>query len=313
MLKELHDNKNFSWPDGYRVGVTLTFDFQGGEDIRPLANGVMNHEEYTQAEYGPNTAIWRILGILKEEGVKATFMTCGAIAERYPEAVKAIIAAGHEVAGHGYHHEVARDLTREQETEVMKKTTAMILNRAGSRPYGWRSCTQSPNSIELLMAHGYLWNSNSFSHDLPFLWESDGRVLVELPRQPYGDGRTYGHRDSGNPNDTLVVWQGMFDDLHAEFEAGTDLRAVPVPPLYLGTAGTGAHAARHHPAHEAGRRRLVRDRQRGRPLVPRPCVQGRGPARRQGILIRPAPDSKKAAHSGGFFCLPGFSVGYLQM
>lgn len=216
MLKELHNKKNFSWPDSHRVAVTLTFDFQGGEDIRPLPSGIMNHEEYTQAEYGPNTAIWRILGILDDEGVTATFMTCGAIAERYPDAVKAIIAAGHEVAGHGYHHEVARDLTREQETEVMKKTTAMILNRAGRQPYGWRSCTQSPNSIELLMEHGYLWNSNSFSHDLPFLWESDGRVLVELPRQPYGDGRTYGHRDSGNPDDTLVVWQGMFDDLHAE-------------------------------------------------------------------------------------------------
>ncbi len=237
MLKELHDNKHFSWPDGYRVGVTLTFDFQGGEDIRPLPNGVMNHEEYTQAEYGPNTAIWRILGILKEEGVKATFMTCGAIAERYPEAVKAIAAAGHEVAGHGYHHEVARDLTREQETEVMKKTTAMILNRAGKRPYGWRSCTQSPNSIELLMEHGYLWNSNSFSHDLPFLWESNGRVLVELPRQPYGDGRTYGHRDSGNPNDTLVVWQGMFDDLHAESQQAPTYVPFQFHPYISGRPG----------------------------------------------------------------------------
>jgi peptidoglycan/xylan/chitin deacetylase (PgdA/CDA1 family) len=40
--------------------------------------------------------------------------------------------------------------------------------------------------------------------------------LVELPRQPFGDGRTYGHRDSGNPNDTLVVWKAMFDQFYEE-------------------------------------------------------------------------------------------------
>ena len=53
------------------------------------------------------------------------------------------------------------------------------------------------------MEQGYLWNSNSFSHDLPFVWQNGKKKLVELPRQPFGDGRTYGHRDSGNPNDTL--------------------------------------------------------------------------------------------------------------
>ena len=100
----------------------------------------------------------------------------------------------------------------------MRRTTAMIRSVTGRTPVGWRSCTQSPNSLELLMEHGYLFNSNSFSHDLPFLWEANGRVLVELPRQPFGDGRTYQHRDNdaGNPHDTLLVWKAMFDEFHEE-------------------------------------------------------------------------------------------------
>jgi peptidoglycan/xylan/chitin deacetylase (PgdA/CDA1 family) len=216
MLKEFHYNSRFSWPDNRRMAVMLTFDFQGGEDVRPGPSGKIDHEKYTQAEYGPNTAIWRILRILDEEAVKATFLTCGAIAERYPDAVKAIVDKGHEIAGHGYHHEVARDLTPEKEREVMRKTVGMIRTRTGRQPIGWRSCTQSPNSLELLMEHGFLWNSNSFSHDLPFLWESNGRVLVELPRQPFGDGRAYGRQDSGNPQTTLTIWKAMFDELHAE-------------------------------------------------------------------------------------------------
>jgi peptidoglycan-N-acetylglucosamine deacetylase len=216
MLKEYHYNSGFSWPGDCRIAVTLTFDFQGGEDVRPLPDGKIEHEKYTQAEYGPHTAIWRILRILDEEAVQATFMTCGAIAERYPQAVKAIVSKGHEIAGHGYHHEIARDLTREQEADVMRKTSGMIRGTTGRKPVGWRSCTQSPNSLELLMEQGYLWNSNSFSHDLPFLWEAGGRLLVELPRQPFGDGRAYGRRDSGNPNDTLAIWKAMFDELYEE-------------------------------------------------------------------------------------------------
>jgi peptidoglycan-N-acetylglucosamine deacetylase len=222
VLKEHHYDGKFFWPEKARTAVVMTFDFQGGEDVRPLADGSFDHEEYTQCEYGPHTGIWRILRILEEENVKATFNTCGGIAERYPEAVKAIVAQGHEIAGHGYHHECARELTREQETDVMKRTGAIIRSRTGHQPIGWRSCTQSPNSIELLMEHGYLWNSNSFSHDVPFLWESGGRYLVELPRQPYGDGRTYAHRnnDAGNPHDTLLVWKAMFDEFYEQSKFG---------------------------------------------------------------------------------------------
>lgn len=216
MLQERHPNGKIIWPEDHRFAVVLTFDFQGGEDVKPDRDGKINHEGWTQGEYGPNTGVWRILKILEQQKVKATFLTCGAIAERFPEAVKAIVQKGHEVAGHGYHHEVARDLSREEEREVIRRAAAMIEERTGKRPLGWRSCTQSPNSIELLMEQGFLWNSNSFSHDLPSIWVKGDRSLVEIPRQPFGDGRLYGHRDSGNPADTLLVWKSVFDELYEE-------------------------------------------------------------------------------------------------
>ena len=102
---------------------------------------------------------------------------------------------------------------------MIRRTTEMILNRTGKRPVGWRSCTQSTNSLELLMEQGYLWNSNSFSHDLPFVWEGGEQKLVELPRQPFGDGRVYGKSDSGNPNGALLVWKPFFDELYEESKA----------------------------------------------------------------------------------------------
>ena len=253
MLKETHIKESIVWPEGCRIAVALTFDFQGGEDVKPFTDGKIDNEKFTQAEYGPKTGIWRILRILEEYGIRATFLTCGGIAERYPEAVKAIAAKGHEIAGHGYHHEVARNLSREEEKEVIRQTTEIIRSTSGNRPVGWRSCTQSPNSLELLMEQGYLWNSNSFSYDLPFIWESGARILVELPRQPFGDGRTYGSRDSGNPNDTLVVWKGLFDELYEEAKSAPTFCPFQIHPYISsrpGRAKTLAGLIQHMRKHE---------------------------------------------------------------
>jgi hypothetical protein len=95
------------------------------------------------------------------------------------------------------------------------------------------------------MEHGFLWNSNSFSYDLPFLWEANGRVLVELPRQPFGDGRTYQHRnnDAGNPHDTLLIWKAMFDEFHRESKSAPSYCPFQFHPYISGRPGR-AHTLR---------------------------------------------------------------------
>jgi peptidoglycan-N-acetylglucosamine deacetylase len=218
MLKEYHYDHLIRWPNGERACVFLTFDFQGGEDVKPDKNGILNYEMWSQGEYGPHHAIYRILRILKEEHIKATFLTCGAIAERFPQAVQTILDHGHMVEGHGYNHEIARYLSRDEEDNVMKKTIAMIEKRTGRRCYGWRSCTQSTNTLELLIENGFVFNTNCFHEELPFLYEKNGKLIVELPRQPFGDGTLFGHRhgEYGNPHQGLESWKAYFDELYSE-------------------------------------------------------------------------------------------------
>ncbi len=239
MLKEYHYDHLIRWPRNERVAVFLTFDFQGGEDVKPDKNGILNYEMWSQGEYGPHHAIYRILRILKEEAVSATFITCGAIAERYPEAVKAIVDHGHMVEGHGYNHEIARYLPRNEETEIMRKAVAMIEQRAGSRPYGWRSCTQSTNTIELLMEHGFQYNTNCFHEEYPFLFEKDGKFLVELPRQPFGDGTLFGHRhgEYGNPHHGLETWKAYFDEMFEESALKPKYVPFTCHPYIIGRPG----------------------------------------------------------------------------
>jgi len=92
MIKEYHYDHLIRWPRGERAAVFLTFDFQGGEDVKPDKNGFLNYEMWSQGEYGPHHAIYRLLRILKEEDIKATFLTCGAIAERFPQALQGPVA-----------------------------------------------------------------------------------------------------------------------------------------------------------------------------------------------------------------------------
>ena len=276
MLKEYHYDHLIRWPRGERAAVFLTFDFQGGEDVKPDKNGFLNYEMWSQGEYGPHHAIYRLLRILKEENIKATFLTCGAIAERFPEAVQAILDHGHVVEGHGYNHEIARYLPRDQEDQVMKKTIAMIQKRTGRRPLGWRSCTQSTNTLELLIENGFTFNTNSFHNEFPYLWEKNGKVLVELPRQPFGDGTLFGHRhgEYGNPFHGLETWKAYFDELYAEFRRAARLHPIHNASLYHRPARPHAGATRNHSAHEEGGQSLVPHRHRTCRVVPRQRVPG---------------------------------------
>jgi peptidoglycan/xylan/chitin deacetylase (PgdA/CDA1 family) len=90
MIVENHAKGKISWPGNQRVAVAITFDFQGGEPVRPGPNGKMNNEDYAEGEYGPKTGIWRILRMLDGQN-QTTFLTCGGTSKRYPDAVKAIM------------------------------------------------------------------------------------------------------------------------------------------------------------------------------------------------------------------------------
>jgi len=122
---------------------------------------------------------------------------------------------------------------------VMKKTIAMIKQRTGRRCMGWRSCTQSTNTIELLIENGFTFNTNSFHDELPYLWEKNGKVMVELPRQPFGDGTLFGHRhgEYGNPYHGLETWKAYFDEMWEESAHGPKYIPFTMHPYIIGRPG----------------------------------------------------------------------------
>jgi polysaccharide deacetylase family protein (PEP-CTERM system associated) len=109
----------------------------------------------------------RLLDILDQYGIRATFFILGWVAERVPHLVKRIASAGHEVASHGYAHELITGQTQATFRDDVRKAKA-ILEQLTARPvYGYRapsfSITQDTTwALSILAEEGYLYDSSIF-------------------------------------------------------------------------------------------------------------------------------------------------------
>jgi len=133
-----------------RATVCLTFDFDAISIwIGPM--GATSPNMISRGEFGP-VGVERILKLLDREGIPATFFVPGHTADTYPESVRAIVAAGHEI-GHGYLHENPVALaSREEERAILERGLEALERVTGSRPVGYRSPAwdNSPHTIGLL-------------------------------------------------------------------------------------------------------------------------------------------------------------------
>ena len=116
--------------------------------------------------------VQRILGMLAQQQVKATFFTLGWIAERYPQLVRDIVAQGHELASHGYGHERASDLDREAFSADIDRSKKLLEDLAGTPVLGYRAPSFSIGlgnlwAFDALLRSGYRYSSSIYpiAHD----------------------------------------------------------------------------------------------------------------------------------------------------
>lgn len=126
----------------------------------------------------------RILGLFAEHDAKATFFTLGWIAERYPCLVARIVAAGHELASHGYGHERASAQSRERFLADIVDARKLLEDIAGVRVTGYRAPSFSigetnPWAHDCIAEAGYRYSSSVY----PVRHDHYG--LPSAPRFPY--------------------------------------------------------------------------------------------------------------------------------
>lgn len=115
----------------------------------------------------------RILALLAERNIIATFFILGWVAERCPDLVRRIAAAGHEVASHGYRHQRVNTLSRSEFREDIRVSKVLLEKLSGQPVRGYRAPSYSisaatPWAFDELLDAGYTYDSSIFpvAHDL---------------------------------------------------------------------------------------------------------------------------------------------------
>ena len=256
------------WPNGARLALSIVVNVEEGAELTLSMGDEKNESVYeineavegvrdlcmeSHYEYGTRAGWPRIRRILARYGVNATLNACGRAIVYSPWIAAQAVADGHEVAAHGWRWERHVHMDEVRERAVIAHTVAAIEVAAGKPPLGWhtRSAT-SPNTRRLLAEQGgFLYDSNAYNDDLPYVVEVLGNPHVVLPyafdtndmRFSNGGGFVFG-------NDFARYCIEAFDRLYAEgadtprmMSLGLHLRIIGRPGRIAGLERFLDHAA----------------------------------------------------------------------
>ncbi|WP_027864547.1 XrtA system polysaccharide deacetylase [Massilia alkalitolerans] len=156
---------------GERIKNAMTCDVEDYFQVSAFAPYI-DRDSWPSRECRVEANMERILAIYERHGVKATFFTLGWIAERYPGMVRRIVAAGHELASHGYGHLRASDQSRAQFDNDIRSSKALLEDIGGQAVLGYRAPSFSIGhanlwALEALQEAGYRYSSSIYpiAHD----------------------------------------------------------------------------------------------------------------------------------------------------
>lgn len=180
-----------AWPQGKKVAVWLCVSLEWfpitPSDTPFRAPGHMqtaypDFRHYTAREYGTRVGFYRLLDAFRKAGVTASIATNGAIAERYPEIIADIVAAGHEIIAHStdMNGTIATGLPEADEAALIARSVASIEAAGAPRPKGWLSIarSQSWNTPRLLREAGFDYACDWANDELPYAFNNG---LINLP------------------------------------------------------------------------------------------------------------------------------------
>lgn len=174
------------WPNDHQCAVALAFDLDGPTGDAMLDSSLLHNLRYfTEGAYGPWRALPRLLDLLAEHGLRATFFAPTWVVQHWTNRCERILKEGHELAYHGHRHEVFKDCSIEEQREIMGKSRDIFSRRLGVTPVGFRtpSGDWSDDTSSMLAEFGVIYSSSMRGDDRPYFHRrKDGsRGLVEIP------------------------------------------------------------------------------------------------------------------------------------
>ena len=144
--------------------VCLTFDFDTQSGF--ISRGMTTPTALSRGEFGLVGAR-RLLALLKAHGLRSTWFTPGFTIESYPGICEEVVAAGHEIGHHSWAHIPPATQTRAEEEADLVRANAAVEKLTGAKARGYRSPSWdlSDSTLDLLIAHGFVYESSLMGAD----------------------------------------------------------------------------------------------------------------------------------------------------
>jgi polysaccharide deacetylase family protein (PEP-CTERM system associated) len=186
----------------------LTFDIEDYYQVEAFKDFI-TFEEWSRYPSRVVENTRKITAILDEQNVKATFFILGWTAERFPDMVKQLADNGHEIATHGYSHQMVYTQTKAAFEEDLVKSIEVLENISGKKIIGYRAPTysiieESFWAFDILIRHNLLYDSSIF----PIIHDRYG--VPDGERFPYRIERGNGQSIIEFPLSTLRFWKWNF-------------------------------------------------------------------------------------------------------
>jgi peptidoglycan/xylan/chitin deacetylase (PgdA/CDA1 family) len=217
--------KPHAWPNGARVAVALSFD--SDHESIPLVRRQTSPGQLSQGEYGARVAVPRILKLLDQHDIKASFFMPAVVALLHPDEPARLVAQGHEIGIHGWIHELNSKLEFAAERDLQMRAADTLERLSGKRPVGIRtpSWDFSPNTLAIIREMGLLYDSSLMADDEPYeiLENGEPTGVVELPVEWIRDDYVYFNMDRFStlrphtpPSAVLEIFKAEFDGAYRD-------------------------------------------------------------------------------------------------
>lgn len=175
------------WPNGANNAVMITVNLDAEYFAKPFVLDADLSEGASfevMGRYGMEIGLPRLLDVLDQYYVKATFFVPGMVALKYPESIRKVLEKGHEIGCHGYEHENLALLSQERQREVIMLGRQAIEKICGVTPQGFRAPEGelTLKTLQLVKEEGFMYSSSLYEDDVPYYKElNNGKYLLEIP------------------------------------------------------------------------------------------------------------------------------------
>lgn len=219
-----HDLK---WPEGKQSALYLSFDFDAEAAWFDEDPGAWRKEvSVSHGGFGPRVGVPKILELLRDLDLKATFFTPAWTVTAHTAVCEAILKDGHEIGHHGAYHRLPGVEDRSVGMEEIALGFDTLQQRLGVAPAGYRAPLGENDAgyLEVLQAGGVRYSSSWRDDVFPYrhVLENGGPGPIELPANYFFDDWMHGLIKGSGRNlvareQVLSMW---LDELEVTHEWG---------------------------------------------------------------------------------------------